>query len=191
MFYWAYIYVRKINSPSKVITKESFAFTKHLQWRYSVSKGYLFPLHDLTSISSFALFQFLFFFCRNIKCLVFLLITLNLAKSFVPRFHNTARDPQKRDPVKGPRFRDPVRDPQERDPVLPFVVGDPQVPHSDLHPIVSDPEERDPVKVQNQMTNGNYISLLFSSYFHFTLKNLPQCFLFVRFFSCLIATCKC
>lgn len=131
------------------------------------------------------------FFCRNIKCLVFLLITLNLAKSFVPRFHNTARDPQKRDPVKGPRFRDPVRDPQERDPVLPLVVGDPQVPHSDLHPIVSDPEERDPVKVQNQITNGNYISLLFSSYFHFTLKNLPQCFLFVRFFSCLIATCKC
>ena len=71
------------------------------------------------------------FFCRNIKCPVFLLITLNLAKSFVPRFHNTARDPQKRDPVKGPRFRDPVRDPQERDPVLPLVVGDPQVPHSD------------------------------------------------------------
>lgn len=99
------------------------------------------------------------------KCLVFLLITLTLARSFVPRFHNTARDPQKRDPVNDPRFRDPVKGPQERDPVLPLVAGHPQEPHSDLLPIVSDP-----VKVQNQMTNGNSISMLFSSYFHFTFK---------------------
>ena len=118
------------------------------------------------------------------KCLVFLLITLNLAMSFVPRFHDTARDPQKRGPVEDPRFRDPVRDPQERDPVLPLVTGDPQESHSDLFPVVSDPEEGDSVKAQNQMTSGNSISLLFSSYFHFTLKNLPHCFLFVRFFSC-------
>ncbi|RMX55305.1 hypothetical protein pdam_00025138, partial [Pocillopora damicornis] len=108
----------------------------------------VFRIHKTSAMAVFGL-------KRNIKCLVFLLITLNLAKSFVPRFHNTARDPQKRDPVKGPRFRDPVRDPQERDPVLPLVVGDPQVPHSDLHPIVSDPEERDPVKVKTTQENAD------------------------------------
>ena len=103
------------------------------------------------------------------KCLIFLLLTLGIAMSFVPRLRAPTRDPQERDPVKDPEFPDPVRDPRERTPSV-------------VPPIQSDPQERDHVEKDKQMAQGKSISLLQVAVF---IQNVTLCYLLLR----LVASC--
>ncbi len=95
------------------------------------------------------------------KCLVFLLVTLGLAMSFVPHNRNAATKPLERDPVKGP-----PRDPQEhdlvKDPHFQDLVRDPSEGYPPVVPVFRAripgvPQERDPVELENQITGKSVL----------------------------------